>query len=376
MTTTRRPFIVFAALMAGMCLITAEARQSAVEMKTLPYATRAGQELLLDLYLPKDAARPLPVIVFLHGGGWSGGTRTTGPDFRRFFAQDGFAMASIDYRLTPSVTFPSNVEDVKTAIRWLRANAATHGLNADRICLWGTSAGGHLAAVAALAPRGTFEGVDNLDRSSDVRCVLDAYGPTDFAQMDAQTEREKATLQPQHQALLAAPPMRGGVVVDGASRGEGAGRGSEVVGGNYAPANRGAGRGGPTPHDAPSSPESRLIGAPVQTAPDRVRAASPLTYVSGGTPPFLIMHGLADNSVPHGQSVLLYEALAQAGADAILRLIDGLPHTFFNRTNLDELAGPFRMDVREHPRGGAERRLTDRAGVFDVARDFFRKHLR
>ena len=376
MTTSRRLFIVFAALMTGMWMAAAEARQSAVVMKTLPYATRAGQELLLDLYLPTDATRPLPVIVFLHGGGWSGGTRTTGPDFRRFFAQDGFAMASIDYRLTPSVTFPSNVEDVKTAIRWLRANAATYGLNADRICLWGTSAGGHLAAVAALAPRGTYEGADNLDRSSAVSCVLDAYGPTDFAQMDAQTEREKATLQPQPAALLAAAPMRGGVVMDGAPRGEGAGRGGEVAGGNNAPANRGAGRGGPTPHDAPSSPESRLIGAAVQTAPDRVRAASPLTYVSGGTPPFLIMHGLADNSVPHGQSVLLYEALAQAGADATLRLIDGLPHTFFNRTNLDELAGPFRMDVREHPRGGAERRLTDRAGVFDVARDFFRKHLR
>jgi fermentation-respiration switch protein FrsA (DUF1100 family) len=107
-----------------------------------------------------------------------------------------------------------------------------------------------------------------------------------------------------------------------------------------------------------------------------VRAASPLTYISGGAPPFLIMHGLADDSVPHGQSVLLYEALAQAGADATLRLIDGLPHTFFNRTNLDELAGPFRMDVREHPRGGTERGLADRVGVFDVARDFFRKHLR
>ncbi len=374
MTTERRRFIVAAALIASISLVVGEARQSAVEMKTLAYATRGGQELLLDLYLPKDAVGPLPVIVFLHGGGWSGGTRTTGPDFRRFFAQDGFAMASIEYRLTPSVTFPSNVEDVKTAIRWLRANAAAHGLNPDRICLWGTSAGGHLAAVAALAPRGTFEGADNLDRSSNVQCVLDAYGPTDFAKMDAQTEEEKAGLQPQHPALLAAPPMRGGVVVDGATRGDGAGRGRES--GNNATDGRGAGRGGQTPHDAPTSPESRLIDAPVQTVPDRVRAANPLAYVSGAAPPFLIMHGLADNSVPHGQSVLLYDALAHAGTDATLRLIDGLPHTFFNRTNLDELAGPFRMDVREHPRGGAERRLTDRAGVFDVAREFFRKHLR
>ena len=169
----------------------------ATEMRTLTYASRDGADLLLDLYLPADPIRrPIPVIVFLHGGGWSGGTRTTGPDFRRYFARDGFAMASIEYRLTPSITFPANVEDVRTAVRWLKANAAAHGLDPDRICLWGTSAGGHLAAVAALAPRGTFEGTDNLNHSSAVRCVLDAYGPTRFDVMDAQTEEERATLQP------------------------------------------------------------------------------------------------------------------------------------------------------------------------------------
>ena len=119
------------------------------ELRTLTYASRGGADLLLDLYLPaKPIRRPIPVIVFLHGGGWSGGTRTTGPDFKRYFAQDGFAMASIEYRLTPSITFPANVEDVRTAVRWLKANAAAHGLDPDRICLWGTSAGGHLAAVA------------------------------------------------------------------------------------------------------------------------------------------------------------------------------------------------------------------------------------
>ncbi len=87
--------------------------------------------------MPAGGARPLPVIVFLHGGGWSGGTRTTGPDFKRFFAQDGFAMASIEYRLTPSVTFPANVEDVKTAVRWLRANAGRLALDPDRIATLG-----------------------------------------------------------------------------------------------------------------------------------------------------------------------------------------------------------------------------------------------
>ena len=326
-----------------------------VELKTLTYAVRNGKDLVLDLYTPAaTGATRLPVIVFLHGGGWSGGTRTTGPDFRRFFARDGFAMASIEYRLTPEVTFPSNVEDVKTAVRWLRANAGAHGLDPNRVCLWGTSAGGHLAAVAALAPKGTFEGEDNLDQSSAVACVLDAYGPTKFDVMDAQTAAERPTLQPQVEPLLNAPPMRG------------------TPGG---PAGRGRG-GEAQPHDAAGSPESRLVGAAIQTVPDRVRAASPLTYVRSGAPPFLIMHGLADSSVPHGQSVLLYEALAAAGNDVTLRLIDGLPHTFFNRSDLDELAGPFRMTVRARPPGGAERRSEDRAGAFDVAREFFRRHLR
>ena len=361
MTIDRGALLIASALAIGAHALASAPQPYTVEMKTVIYASRAGQDLQLDLYLPQNARGRWPVIVFLHGGGWSGGTRTTGPDFKRFFAQDGFAVASIEYRLTPSVTFPANVEDVKTAIRWLRANHDRFGLNPTRIGLWGTSAGGHLAAVAGLAPRGTFEGEDNLLQLSTVQCVLDAYGPTAFNLMDSQTEQERATLQSQPPALAQAPPMRGGVVVEGAA------------GGAPARAGRGA---APAPHDAPTSPESRLVGAPIQTVPDKVRAANPLTYVGSDAPPFLIMHGLADSSVPHGQSVVLYEALAAAGNDVTLRLIDGLPHTFFNRSNLDELAGPFRMNVRRHPKGGREQRSVDRAGVFDTARAFFAQHLR
>jgi len=331
----------------------------APELRTLAYATRDGAELKLDLYLPPSASgTKSPVILFLHGGGWSGGTRTTGPDFTRYFAQDGFAMASIEYRLTPAITFPSNVEDVRTAVRWLKANAAAHGLDPERICLWGTSAGGHLAAVASLAPRGMFEGTDNLTQSSAVQCVLDAYGPTRFDVMDAQTQAERADLQ------------RPVVEIAVGGRGRGA---PPAAPGGPPPAGRGAAA---TPHDDPASPESRLLGAPVQSAADRVRAASPITYVGPGAPPFLIMHGLADSSVPHGQSVLLYDALKAAGRPVTLRLVDGLPHTFFNRTDLDEAAGPFAMQVREYGGEGSEVRRVERAGVFAAARDFFRRHLK
>lgn len=364
MLISRRTLLVSGAALASTRLFAQTGRTYQVEMKTLTYATRGGQPLMLDLYLPQGVAGRLPVIVFLHGGGWSRGTRTTGPDFKRFFAQDGFAVASIDYRLTPAITFPANAEDVKTAIRWLRANASAHNLDAGRVGLWGTSAGGHLAAIAGLTPKGMFEGDDNLDQSSAVQCVLDAYGPTMFTLLDAQTQAEKAALHSPPAALLAAPPMRdgGGAVVPGAPAPGAAAPGAAAPGAG-------------TPHDSPLSPESLLVGAPIQSVPDRVKAASPLTYVSGGAPPFLIMHGLADGTVPHGQSVLLYDALAKARTNVTLRLIDGLPHTFFNRSNLDELAGPFRMDVREQSRRGGEVRREERAGVFAVARAFFVKHL-
>jgi acetyl esterase/lipase len=190
--------------------------------------------------------------------------------------------------------------------------------------------------------------------------VLDGYGPTRFDVMDAQAAEERINLQTPVVTIVPGGGPRGAPPDDRSPA---------------APA-RGAGGRGALPHDDPASPESRLIGAAVQSAPDRVRAASPLTYVGKDAPPFLIVHGLADSSVPHGQSVLLYEALARAGHEVTLRLVDGLPHTFFNRTDLDEVAGPFQMQVREHPRGGSETQRVEKAGVFDVAREFFRRHLR
>jgi acetyl esterase/lipase len=318
----------------------------AVQMQTLKYASPDGVDLSLDLYLPQDAPGPLPLIVFLHGGGWSQGNRTTGPDFKRFFAQDGIAMAAIDYRLTPTITFPKNAEDVKTAIRWLRANAASYNLDPRRIGLWGTSAGGHLATVAAVTPVGLLEGEGNLDQSSAVQCVLDAYGPVLFDVMDQQTEQERATLQTVNAKLALYQQSRGMRTI------------------------------GPQQHDPADSPESKLVGAPLQTARERVRAASPLNYLTDQAPPFLIMHGLADNSVPHHQSIMLYEALSALGKDVTLRLVDGLPHGFMNVSDIDTVAGPFQMQVRMHRDSGVtEWTGIETASIFDVSREFFRRHL-
>ena len=300
-----------------------------MSLQTLRYASPGGADLHLDLYRPADASGPLPVIVFIHGGAWRAGSRTTCPDLDRFFARDGFAMASIDYRLTPTGAFPRCVEDVKTAVRFLRTHAVAYDLDPERIGYWGLSAGGHLAAVAALTPR-AFEGTEWLDASSSVQCVLDAYAPTWFTTMDEEAATEAVTLQ------LASPRLQ---------------------------------------HDAPSSPESRLVGAPIQSVPDRCREASPITYVGAEAPPFLIMHGLADDMVPVRQSMRLYDALAAAGADVELRLIDGLSHMFFDRTELDEVDGPFRMEVRKHSRERGEQAIVERAGAFEAARAFFTKHL-
>ena len=191
----------------------------AVQLQTLKYASPDGVDLLLDLYFPQGAPQPLPLIVFLHGGGWSQGTRTTGPDFKRFFAQDGIAIAAIDYRLTPAVTFPKNAEDVKTAVRWLRANAATYNLDPRRIGLWGTSAGGHLATLAAVTRGGLFEGEGNLEQSSAVQCVLDAYGPVLFAVMDKQTGLERATLQAVNPRLAQYQQSHGDRLLEGGDLG-------------------------------------------------------------------------------------------------------------------------------------------------------------
>jgi acetyl esterase/lipase len=341
---SRRELLIAGAAVTAACRPWQRALGSdtpGVKKQTVAYAQRSGKDLLLDLYLPQSR-RHCPAIVFLHGGGWSVGSRETGPDFTRFFARDGFAMVSIDYRLTPDGQFPANLEDVKTAIRWLRTHAKEYRVDPERIGLWGTSAGGYLAAMAALTPAGEFEGTDNRNRKSAVRCVLDAYGPVLFTSMDAETAAEHATLQSLATGLRdanapAPPPAR--------------------------------------PHAAADSAESKLMGAPIDAVADNVKKASPLTYVSRQAPPFLIMHGLADDAVPHHQSVQLYEALAKADAEVTLRLVDGLPHSFFNRSNLDELAGPFHMTVQQHSRHGGTRSFDETARAFDVAREFFTRHL-
>ena len=208
--------------------------------RDIPYAGTDNPRQKLDLILPARPAtdKPLPVIAWIHGGAWRAGSKAGGLGrVARYVATGRYAGASIGYRLTGEKIWPAQIHDCKAAVRWIRANAKKHNLDADRIAVWGSSAGGHLVAML-----GTSGDVKDLDGetgahkgvSSRVACVLDWFGPTDFAQMDAHAVK-----------------------------------GARMV------------------HDDARSPESILVGGPVQENKDKVAHANPITYVTKDDPPFL-----------------------------------------------------------------------------------------
>ena len=173
----------------------------------LQFAAPDGRPLLADLHLPARLQAPAPAILWIHGGGWRSGNRHVGPDLSRFFAAGGFAMIAIDYRHSGRAIFPAQIEDVKTAIRWVRRIAAEYGLDASRIGLWGASSGGHLAALAALTGDDRFTPDDALYRehSSAVQAVVEGYGPIDFLQMDAHRPAARDAERGSRQPAPAAP---------------------------------------------------------------------------------------------------------------------------------------------------------------------------
>jgi acetyl esterase/lipase len=291
------------------------------------YAEAGARPLRADLYLPRDTTHPPPVIVWLHSGGWRVGDRRRAPDLSHRFAAHGFAMASIDYRLSREATFPAQLDDVKSALRWLRDNAKQHGIDGRRIGLWGSSAGGHLAALAGL-------GADDARAPLPaVRAVVVGYAPIDFLQMDAQRDRGLTAVD--DPSAFSPPP--GAFTADA------------------------------------DSYESLLIGAPIEERPDLARAASPLTYVREGAPPFLIVHGLSDSAVPSQQSVQLYEALARRGNDVTLQLVEGLGHGFLDRDDFDR--GPRRRVEMYRARKGMSEHTDDGPPLtFDTIEAFFRQH--
>lgn len=276
--------VLLALSVAGGVMIPgpAPAQEPGRERHDLAYAT-ASPSQRLDLYLPAAGEGPFPVVVWVHGGAWQMGSKALGPDaVQRRVLDRGYALASIEYRLSHEAVFPAQIHDVKAAVRFLRANQERLGLDATRIAGWGDSAGGHLVALLGTsAGEATLEGdeLGNAGVTSRIQAVVDWYGPTDFLRMDEQAEAIGC----------------GGAAMR---------------------------------HSTPGSPESRLIGGLITDRPDRVRAADPATYVDGDEPPFLIQHGTADCTVPYPQGELLRDALrGAAGPDRVeLDLLEGAGH--------------------------------------------------
>jgi acetyl esterase/lipase len=237
--------------------------------RDLEYAQVGEIRLLLDLFRPESAGQPLPLVVWVHGGAWSGGDKAANPALS--LSARGYAVASINYRLSGVARFPAQIEDCRAAIRWLRANAGKYNIDPKRVGVWGSSAGGHL--VALLGTAGDVAKWDSAggsaDQSSRVQAVCDYYGPTDLL----------------------------------AEKIPGKGRGAE-------------------------SPVGRLLGGPVDEHKDEAAQANPINYVSPDDPPFLIFHGEQDDTVPIEQSELLEAALKKAGVESTFVRVKNAGHGF------------------------------------------------
>ncbi|MDR1382700.1 MAG: alpha/beta hydrolase [Planctomycetaceae bacterium] len=165
---------------------------SFVVLENISYVTNGSPLQQLDLYLPKGyqtASKPVSVVVVIHGGGWTNGSKDLLKfvEWSRFYAENGYAVANINYRLRPEFLLPTQILDVKSAVRWLRANAKKYNLDVNHFASFGSSAGGHLsAALGTSAHVKEFEQGENLDQSSAVQAVVDFCGPSDFLTFRAQ----------------------------------------------------------------------------------------------------------------------------------------------------------------------------------------------
>ncbi len=259
----------------------------------IAYASLAGfRPLTLDIYTPRPSPTALPIVLFVHGGGWSSGNSRHAPAFADFpralaaLAAQGYVVASINYRLSREAHFPAALQDVKAAIRWMRGHASNFNGDPTRLAVWGMSAGGQLAAMAGTTcgvmrfePDANSGANASYDAPSDcAEAVIDWFGPTDLENLAAD---------------------------------------------NGSPAKEGFVAAGQT------SDEGRYLGCePAACGPGVIKLASPLAFVSENAPPFLIQHGAADTTVSPKQSQKLYDALKKKGVPAQIVLYRDAEHGF------------------------------------------------
>ncbi len=236
--------------------------------RDVTYCTADGVSLRMDIYMPPASKGPAPVVLYAHGGSWIHGDKwevgLAGPEL----ASRGYVAASVNYRLAPEYKWPAQIEDVKCAVRYLRAHASTYNLDPNRIGAWGSSAGGHLVALLGLTTQAAgFEGHGGYpEQSSRVQAVVDMFGPTDLTVFN--------------------------------------------------------------PDDLAKGVGQAVFGVASGQASDVLVRASPVTYVSKSAPPFLILQGDKDTLVPPSQSQELYDKLKAAGAPASLVIVKNAEHGF------------------------------------------------
>lgn len=241
-------------------------------LKDLPYGKGGNRTLHLDLYLHPIENDLHPGIIFIHGGGWRGGSRNQFRGQAAYLAEKGYVGACIEYRLSGEAKFPAAVEDAKCAVRWMRANAKKYNIDPDCIAAVGGSAGGHLASMLGVTDgKSEFEGTGGYpDYSSKVNIVVSFNGVADLRPVSFQKKVPRAILS--------------------------------------------------------------FLGGTFKELPEIYSKASPITYVNKDDPPFLFIHGTEDKTVPHQQSVDFQTALKKAGVHAELYSVEGQSHGFFNRS--------------------------------------------
>lgn len=274
-------------LLLLLCLLTLNAAAQAPKPFQLPAGIKMEKDIAyieggdeaqkLDIYLPEaPPAKPLPLIVHIHGGGWRAGSKFPCPVAGMVLK--GYAVASVEYRFSQKAVFPAQIQDCQAAIRWLRAHAKQYHFDTEHLGAIGGSAGGHLSALVgtsggkkAFPPIGGHE-----DQSDRVQAVCDIFGPADFTTVMQQAADDKNVKN-----IFA--------------------------------------------FNTPSDPYSGLIGAKL-TDKAKADAVSPVHYVSKDAPPFLILHGTHDTLVPYAQSVQLEASLKAQGVPVWLQTLPGAGH--------------------------------------------------
>lgn len=278
------------AMAVTIVLTTGQVARAQPKIKTeydVVYGKVGERELKLDLAMPSGDAKARPLVICLHGGGWRLGNKKELRNWLEGLAESGYVAASVGYRLAPDHVFPAQIEDCKTAVRFLRANSEKYGINKERVAAMGWSAGGHLACLLGLTtPDDGFEGTLHAKESSKVQAVIDYFGPTDLSGYAKDAAAQRGMLGP-------------------------------------------------------------FIGAKFDEKPEAHVKASPIKYVRAGAPPFLVLHGTKDWIVPIEQSRSLVTKLKEVKAPVELIEVDGEGHGWNGKPSADTTRATFRF-LREH----------------------------